>query len=209
MTAITATTVKTAAQGLLSPRATDWDSVPEVKLPLKPTPLEAQPSAYVQKAWQGRRRGNIGSVSVKALAVDGRLLVRLQWAAADPRQSINDYNVYADACALLFPSNGKDAELSTMGSADRPVTAWYWRAGAEAPFLGTARGLGTLTREKEHGLQASSEWLGGQWQVVLAGPSGASKIGIAVWSGAAGERAGLKSHTPSWHDLKAGQAARR
>jgi len=35
-------------------------------------------------------------------------------------------------------------------------------------------------------------------------PASATKIGVAVWSGSAGERAGLKSHTPSWHDLKVG-----
>jgi DMSO reductase family type II enzyme heme b subunit len=204
MTAVTAKRVPGTAKSLLSPSAPGWKSAPEVSLDLKPTPLEAQPSAYIQAAWKGRRRAKVGPVAMKAIAVDGQLLVRLQWAAATPHQKINDNDVYADACALLFPSNGEDAEISTMGSPDKPVTAWYWRAGAEAPFLATAQGLGTVTREKQNGLQATGEWSSGQWQVVLAGPAPARKVGVAVWSGAADDRAGLKSHTPSWVDLQIG-----
>jgi len=206
MTALNVTAKKSAGavQDLLSPRARAWNDAPEVSLPLQPTPLDAQPSAYVQKAWAGRQRGGIAAVSVKALSVGGQLVLRLQWAAADPRHTINDNDVFADACAVLFPSNGKDAELATMGSADRPVTAWYWRAGAAAPNLATARGLGTVSRETKHALQATGEWQKGSWQVVLAGPAGSTRLGVAVWSGAAGERAGLKSHTPTWHDLKVG-----
>ena len=204
MTAVTATKVPGTVQSLLSPRAAGWDKAPEVKLALKPTPLEAIPSAYVQKAWEGKKRGRIASVAVRAVSVDGKLLVRLQWTAASPRQKINDNNVYADACALLFPSDGKDAELSTMGSPEKPVTAWHWQAGAEKPFLATATGLGTVTREKQHNFQATGEWLAGQWQVVFAGPAPGSRIGVAIWLGAADERAGLKSHTPSWVDLQVG-----
>ena len=206
MTAQSVTAKKSAGtiQELLSPRAAAWKDAPEVLLPLQPTPLEAQPSAYVQKAWAGRSRGAIPSVSVKALAAGGQLALRLEWAAADPRHTINDNDVFADACAVLFPADGKDAEIATMGSADRPVTAWYWRAGAGAPNLATAKGLGTVSREAKHSLKATGEWQSGSWQVVLAGPASSAKIGVAVWSGASGERAGLKSHTPSWHDLKVG-----
>jgi DMSO reductase family type II enzyme heme b subunit len=201
---VTAKKAAGAVQDLLSPRAPAWNDASEVSLPLQPTPLDAQPSAYVRKVWDGRQRGDIPSVSVKALAASGQLVLRLNWAAADPRHAITDNDVFADACAVLFPANGKDAELATMGSADRPVTVWYWRAGADAPNLATARGLGTVSREAKHSIQATGEWQDGSWQVVLAGPASATKIGVAVWSGTAGERAGLKSHTPSWHDLKVG-----
>ncbi|MBE7518240.1 MAG: hypothetical protein HS107_03255 [Thermoflexaceae bacterium] len=204
MTAVTASKTSGTVEDLLSPRAAAWKSVAETSLPLQPTPLDAQPSAYVQKAWANRDRGNVPSVKVKALAAGDQLVLRLEWAAPDPRRTISDNNVYADACAVLFPSNGKDAELATMGSADKPVTAWYWRAGAAGPFLATATGLGTVSREARHGIQATGEWQAGSWQVVLAGPAKSARIGVAVWSGIAGERAGLKSHTPAWHDLKVG-----
>ena len=201
---MTSATARGAAQGLLSPSAAGWDKVPETRLVLKPTPLESQPSAYVQKAWAGRKRGKIGAVVVKAAQSGGTLFVRLQWAAPDPRLKITDNDVYADACALLFPADGKDAEISTMGSIEKPVTTWYWRAGAEAPFAGSARGLGTVTREKQSAIKATGEWLAGQWQVVLSGPAPGTRVAVAVWSGAAGERAGIKSHTPSWTDLQVG-----
>ncbi len=201
---VTAKKASGVVRDLLSPRAPAWDDAIEVSLPLQPTPLEAQPSAYVQKAWAGRQRGGIESVAVKALAAGDELVVRLQWAAPDPRHTINDNDVYADACAVLFPANGNDAEIGTMGSAGKPVTAWHWRAGAAGPNVATAQGLGTVTREKKHALQATGEWQNGSWHVVLAGPGNPAKIGIAVWSGAASERAGLKSHTPTWHDLKVG-----
>lgn len=206
MTTLSVTASKTAkaVSDLLSPRAAAWKDAAEVTLPLQPTPLDVQPSAYVQKAWAGRERGNVPTVAVKALAAGDQLVLRLQWAAADPRHTINDNDVFADACAVLFPSNGKDAELSTMGSPAKPVTAWYWRAGAATPYVATATGLGTVSRETKHSLQASGEWQNGTWQVVLAGPAKSARIGVAVWSGAASERAGLKSHTPTWHDIKAG-----
>lgn len=201
---MTSATTRGATQGLLSPSDAGWAKVAESRLVLKPTPLESQPSAYVQKAWAGRKRGKIGAVVVKATQSSGTLYVRLQWAAPDPRLKITDNNVYADACALLFPANGKDAEISTMGSPEKPVTTWYWRAGAEAPFAGTATGIGTVAREERHSVKASGEWLAGQWQVVLSGPAPGTRVAVAVWSGAADERAGIKSHTPSWTDLRVG-----
>ncbi|MCL4230764.1 MAG: hypothetical protein KJ053_04200 [Dehalococcoidia bacterium] len=204
MTAVTASKTSGTVEDLLSPRAAAWKNAAEVKLPLQPTPLDAQPSAYVQKAWANRERGNVPSVAVRALSVGDQLVLRLEWAAPDPRRLINDNDVYADACAVIFPSNGKDAELSTMGSPERPVTTWYWRAGAPGPFLATATGLGTVSRAAKHGLQATGEWQAGFWNVVIAGPAKSARIGVAVWSGVSGERAGLKSHTPAWHDLKVG-----
>ncbi len=205
MSALAAKKVNGAVRDLLSPRAAAWKDAPEAVLPLQPTPLDVQPSAYVQTAWTGRERGNVASVSVRALAAGGQLLVRLQWSANDPRHSISDNDAFADACAILFPSDGKDAELATMGSEAKPVTAWYWRSGTPAPYMATARGLGTVTRVASSPLTAAGEWAAGQWQVVVAGPApAAAKLGVAVWSGAASERAGLKSHTPSWHDLKVG-----
>ncbi len=204
MTPVTTKDVSGAAQRLLAPSAAGWERVAETRLHLTPTPLDSQPSAYVRKAWTGRKRGKIGTVAVKATTAGGTLYVRLQWDAPDPRQKITDNDVYADACALLFPADGKEAEISTMGSPEKPVTAWYWRAGAESPFLASATGLGTVTREKRTAIQASGEWLAGQWQVVFAGQAPGNRVAVAVWCGAAGERAGIKSHTPSWTDLPAG-----
>lgn len=196
---------------LLAPSHAEWASAEETLLPLEPTPLERQPSAYVQKSWESRPHVATSSIRLRALLTDDSLVLRLAWVAEQPVEAITDNNVYADACGVLFPLDGENAELSSMGSEASPVQSWYWRAGLSAPFVVTAKGLGTVTRERESALVANAEWRDGEWSVVFARPldvdgvplvRGAEvPVGLAVWSGEAGERAGLKSHTPVWHRL--------
>ena len=94
-----------------------------------------------------------------------------------------------------------------MGSDKAPVTAWYWRAGSEDPSVLNATGLGTTRPAIDQNLHVSAELNGNTWAVVFAHPLGSDQgdsipIGFAVWTGAAGERAGLKSHTPNWQVLQ-------
>ena len=196
---------------LLSPDAGAWDASSEVVISLTPTPIERQPSAYVQAVWRDRPRGDVSEVKVRAVSNDDSLVLRLDWAAAEPHRSINDINVYADGCAVLFPANGETADLETMGSPEQPVAAWHWRAGTEQPFSVTATGIGTVERMVDHPLRVSARWGDGRWQVVLGSPlrSGGLElrrgmtlpIAFAVWCGAASDRAGLKSHSPQFHQL--------
>ncbi len=113
---------------------------------------------------------------------------------------------------MLFPADGREAEFDTMGSPEHPVQGWHWRAGTDLPFVVTATGIGTVERAKEHPVQVRSRWSEGRWQVVLAGPLGAGgmplrkgsglPVAFAVWSGAARERAGLKSYSPQACELR-------
>jgi DMSO reductase family type II enzyme heme b subunit len=198
--------VEAGPEKLLAPDAVEWGRAAEAVVPIGPTPLDRLPSAYVQVAWRDRPRGGIGEVRVRAAAGGGSLAVRLDWAALRPSRLISDVNVYPDACAVLFPADGREAELGTMGSPNHPVQGWHWRAGTDLPFVVTATGIGTVERAKEHPVQARARWSEGRWQVVLAGPLGAEgmplrkgsalPVAFAVWSGAARERAGLKSYSP-------------
>jgi DMSO reductase family type II enzyme heme b subunit len=192
---------------LLAPDAGEWDRAAEAVVPIDPTPLERLPSAYVQVAWRDRPRSGIREVRVRAAAAGSAgLAVRLEWAAPRPSRSISDVNVYPDACAMLFAADGREAEFGSMGSPKHPVGGWHWRAGTDLPFAVKAEGIGTVERAKEHPVQARARWAEGSWQVVLAGPLGSEGIPLrkgsrlpvafAVWSGAARERAGLKSYTP-------------
>lgn len=201
-----------AFEELLSPDAAAWDESSEAVISLTPTPLERQPSAYVQTVWQKRPRGEVNEVKVRALSNANSLVLRLDWAAADPRRSINDINVYADSCAVLFPANGQSAELETMGSPEHPVAAWHWRAGTEQPFSITATGIGSVTRQTDHQLRVSARWADGRWQVVLGSPLPADAVSItkgsaipiafAIWCGTADDRGGLKSYSPQFHQLR-------
>ena len=195
-----------ALEKLLAPDAGEWDRATEAVVSVTPTPLDRQPSAYVQASWRGRPRSGLGEVRVRAASGAGGLAVRLDWEALRPSRLISDVNVYPDACAVLFPADGREAEFGTMGSPEHPVRAWHWRAGTDLPFAVKASGIGTVERAAEHAVQGRARWAEGRWQVVLAGPQGANGIPLrkgsampvsfAVWSGAARERAGLKSYTP-------------
>jgi DMSO reductase family type II enzyme heme b subunit len=198
--------VEAGCEKLLAPDAAEWGRAGEVAVAVEPTPLERLPSAYVQVSWRDRPRGGIGEVRVRAAAGGGEVAVRLEWGALRPSRLISDVNVYPDACALLFAADGREAELGTMGSPEQPVGGWHWRAGTDLPFVVTATGIGTVERAAEHGVQARSRWSEGRWQVVLMGPLGAKglplrkgsvlPVAFAVWSGAARERAGVKSYSP-------------
>lgn len=216
-TATDTVTISVTASGaalgdVLSPWHRHWTDRPFATIPLAPTPLDRQPSAYVQAAWKERPYGQLRDVAVSSCLAASHLAISLCWDAPDPRDRISDNHVYADACAVLFPLDGQGAELATMGDESRPVTAWQWRAGAEHPFLVLARGLGTVERIPDHPLRAAAEWRAGTWRVVLARPldgpgvplaaGAAVPMGIAVWTGANQERAGLKAHTPVWHRLQ-------
>jgi DMSO reductase family type II enzyme heme b subunit len=203
---------ETALETLLAPEAKEWESADEAVIPLEPTPLESQPSAYVQAAWLERPRSEARGLRVRAAAGDAGLAVRLDWDAPRPQRSISDVNVYPDACAVVFPADGAQAEFQTMGSAEHPVRAWHWRAGTDVPFVVTATGIGTAERVSEHQVAARARWSDGCWQVVLARPLGAAgvplsrgsvvPVAFAVWSGAAQERAGIKSFSPRPCELR-------
>src|SRR3972149_7883240 len=111
------------------------------------------------------------------------------------------------AAGVLFPLNG-DAPLESMGSADAPVNAWYWRATMadedDAQNL-IARGAGTAAQTAKSFSQARARWLDGRWEVVFSrplqadgegvrlAPGKAAEGGVAVWGGSSQGRAGGKA----------------
>lgn len=197
---------------LLAPGGAAWRGIAETSVPLAPTPLAAQPSAYVQAARAGRPHGGVGTLAVAAAVADGALYLRLRWACPNPRPAITDNNVFADACAVMFPLDGLTAELATMGSPTAPVQAWHWRAGTAQPFVLTAEGLGTTTRLAHHPVTVAAEWARDAWSVVFRRALDGQGVPLwsgktvpaafAVWQGANEERAGLASHTPAWTELQ-------
>jgi len=214
ITQLHARPIETSLESLLAPDSKEWKAADESVVPLEPTPLDQQPSAYVQASWQERPRSQPGDLLVRAAAVDGGLAVRLDWAAPRPQRFISDVNVYPDACAVVFPADGVETEFRTMGSSEHPVRAWQWRAGNDAPFVVTATGIGTVERVPEHEVQARAHWGDGRWQVVLTRSLAADgvplargsilPVAFAIWSGAARERAGIKSISQPPCELRIG-----
>lgn len=187
----------------------EWQNADAADLETVPTPSASQPSAYVRQTLIGETRHQVGSVTVGAMTSSDAVHICLEWAAAEPVQEVNDYDAWADACALMIPVNG-DADIETMGSADSPVAVVHWMAGRE-PTVALARGIGTTRRETDHGVIAEANWADGRWRLLLSCPfdeaalsipkKGPVPIAVAIWSGTAAERAGVKSHTPVWHEL--------
>ncbi len=207
-----ARSVQIADETLLAVDSDEWEHAAESRVPVAPTPLGHQPSAYVQAAWRDRPRSGVGELRVRALASASAFAVRLDWPAARPEHVVNDVNVYSDACAMIFPADGREAEFDTMGSEQHPVRVWHWRAGHERPFVVTATGIGTVEPVSEHEVQGRARWNEGRWQVVLTRPLAARgvplekgcsmPVAFAIWTGAARERAGLKSYSPQPCELR-------
>lgn len=200
---------------LLDPLSSPWQRLPTEVLPLVPTPLASQVSAYVQVAWQGRGHGRIDQLRVSAAHNGEALLFRLQWRDETGNDRIADIDQFADAAAVLFPLKG-DAVLATMGDAQRPVNAWYWQADLPRAINVTATGLGTTIRHKDSFLMASSVHEAGTWNVVIGrpfavrgagqvavalAPGQTMKVAFAVWDGGNQERAGLKAVALHWQEL--------
>ncbi len=211
---IKARRVEAADSALIDPAGTEWRSAEVTRLSLDPTPLISQPSVYVQAKWETTDYGTLGALSVQALHNDNGIFFRLQWDDATENGDIRDTDQFTDAAAVLFPVN-EDAQLSSMGSAQQPVNAWYWRPDMETPFSVTSVGTGTTRRTVDPSLHGNGAHKGDAWTVVIgralqsagdgyvqlaAGET--AKVAFAVWQGSNVERAGLKAVTLEWQPLE-------
>ncbi len=181
---------------------------------LDPTPVDSQPTEYVINAWKERAYGLTGQLRVAAAHNGETLFFRLSWQDETEDTAIPDTDRFTDAAAVLFPVRS-DAPLLTMGTADRPVNAWYWRPDLEEALSVTATGLGTTVRHSGASVVAAASYSDGGWQVVISRPFSArgdtgvalmpgqtTKAGFAVWKGSNQERAGIKSATLDWQPLQ-------
>jgi complex iron-sulfur molybdoenzyme family reductase subunit gamma len=207
--------IQLATRTLLNPASPQWGRVPVEELRMGGTPLHLQPSRYVRTVWAGRPLGAVRFLKVQAAHNGKDLLIRLEWQ--DPSQDVDygDGSHFPDAAGVLFPLDG-DAPLLTMGSEDKPVNAWYWRASFQRDEAENiiARGLGTVEEMPKSYLQARARWAEGKWTVVFTRPlaidgnegvrlgSGQTvRVAFAVWEGASQERAGIKSFSKQWQEL--------
>jgi DMSO reductase family type II enzyme heme b subunit len=204
-----------ATRTLLNPTAQQWSKVPAEEISLASIPLSRQPSRYVRTAWAGKPVGAVRFLKVQVTHNGKDIAFRLEWADETENKDHGDGSVFPDAAGVLFPLK-KDAPLESMGSAEAPVNAWYWRANlpeGEGQNL-IAAGAGTIQETAKSFAQTRARWADGRWQVVLArpltingdgvklSPKKSTKVAFAVWEGSSQERAGLKSFSRSWRELE-------
>jgi DMSO reductase family type II enzyme heme b subunit len=107
----------------------------------------------------------------------------------------------------MFPLQ-TGASAITMGSADKPVNAWFWKADEALPCDVYAEGYATSERRKanQSGLTATGYYDNERWTVVFQrdmkvaeknyitfAPASDTTIAFAVWEGSNKERSGQKS----------------
>lgn len=208
--------VKAKRAELLDPGGEAWKQVRPSTVVLSPTPLEMQPTDYVRVSWTSRPYGKASSMRVSSLHNGDQIFFRLVWQDDSSDAKIADIDQFVDAAAVLFPI-AEDAPLFGMGSKDKPVNAWFWRADWERPKNVAAEGMGSTQRRDDPALAASARHQRGRWDVIIARslngkgspagtvalrPGASTKIAFAVWQGANQERAGIKAFSPDWQELR-------
>lgn len=201
------------AKVLLDPAASAWDGVPAETIAMGGTPLAQQPSRYIRTVWSDRPIGSVRSLAVRSAHNGKEVFFLLEWSDGTQNADYLERD-FPDGAGVLFPLKG-EAPLDTMGSEKEPVNAWFWRADLEDGAKSIiASGIGTVSESEKTSIAARGQWKDGVWRVVFARPLAVAgnhsvalevgksvKVAFAVWDGASGERAGIKSFSKKWREL--------
>ena len=200
---------------LLDPIGPYWGSQATTNIPLYGAPAAMQPTEAIQVTWADRKIGAVNEVRVKALHDGDFLFFHLDWADPSENSDHGDNSSFPDGAAVALPLAAQ-TPLVTMGSPEKGMNAWYWRANApESGRNVVSGGLGTSETLDMDLVKCGSVWREGRWQVVISralrvqgdGPivqleaGGNTQFGVAVWEGSNGERGGIKSFSGNWIEL--------
>jgi DMSO reductase family type II enzyme heme b subunit len=210
--------VSLGREQLLDPLASAWSTIPGDQLKMVATPLANQPSEYIKASRDEKKIGKVHTLTVQSVNNGTDIFFRLSWPDESKDAEFKDNNSFPDACGILMPLHGGDPPIEEMGSKQAPVNAWLWKASlGDAARTTIGHGLGTTEFSKQDPISAKAAWRDGTWAVVFARaltvpqlqeectqlpPGGSVKIGFAVWDGSNGERAGIKSFSKEWRELK-------
>ena len=180
------------------------------RIRLMVAPTGHQPGNYVPETGPVKQGAATRHLDLEVLPHGNGWRIGLRWPAPEPvRDMEGDPGRFVDAAALMVPLDNQ-ADWLTMGSEKHPVEGLLWRANAQGVQRFSARGLGTTERGgacSDTVVEVSRG--GGQWQVLLmlerwSRLTEQRKLGIAIWQGHLGERAGLKSVSPGWVEVGRG-----
>jgi DMSO reductase family type II enzyme heme b subunit len=213
---VTAARVSAPTDTLLDPGAEAWRGLGTQRIQLLASPLQLQPSEYVQTKWAALRHGDTKEIRVAAAHNRQSIFFRLEWDDPIDDSHPNDMADFPDQAGVMLPLKD-DAVMEQMGDPAKPVNMWLWRGDVETPFYVTAEGRGTATRHAESPLSARGVWNNGIWSVVISRPFNVNlpaafvvplapgmthKCSFAVWQGSNKERGGLKAYAPVWQPLE-------
>jgi DMSO reductase family type II enzyme heme b subunit len=198
-------------------RASAWSAVEGTQISLAPSPiaLTESVSPYMSKSAD---HGKVDRLDVQMTHNGTTLSIRVTWRDPDKDDEINDLDQFTDGVAIMFPIQ-PGASAFTMGSADKPVNAWFWKADEADPFDIYAEGYSSSQRRNgsTSGLKANGYHEEGSWTVVfqrpmrpetVAGeqfavldPEADNAIAFAIWEGSNYERSGQKSVSGEFVEL--------
>jgi len=177
------------------------------KISLIAAPTGLSPGGYVKTAYADRSAPRTPVADLEAVTTGGAWRIRVRWPCSEPvRELGEDVDRFVDAAAVLAPTVA-DAPWMTMGAPGQPVEGALWRADRTELLGVRAEGLGTVVRsDVPEAWKARAEWKAGQWRLELdlegwTALDARRQLAIAVWQGAQGDRAGLKSVSPGWVEL--------
>ena len=178
------------------------------RINLMAAPTAIQPGDYVVAAYADATRALTPFVNLDLEKSSLGWRATLAWHCPEPVKDIRgDTNRFADAAALLVPVR-PDTAMISMGAEGYPVEGFLWRADWQTPKTIRAEGFGTVERlDAPKGWRALGEWQSRTWLVRFEMPSWPAleqqmKLGVAVWQGARAQRAGLKSVSPDWIEVR-------
>jgi len=209
--------IKAENEKLLNPLAEEWSNVEAHEVGLFQTPIAMVEHLSPFMALS-KDHGNISRLSFKMVHNVKAVSIHVSWKDETRDQAIDDLDQFIDSVAVMFPMT-PTANVMTMGDADNPVNAWFWRADKDEPYDVLAHGFGTSRRRggSVSGLSVGQEYRDGHWHVVFQRrlrvhaithkqvgfkPGGTSAIAFAVWDGSNKERSAQKSFSGAWLPFK-------
>ena len=195
-------------------RSLSWSKIKTQELQLSPSPiaLTESVSPYMAKT---TGHGVINKLNVQMTHNGTTLSIRLSWPDPDKDDELADLDQFSDAIAVMFPLV-EGASAFSMGSADKPVNAWFWKADESEPYDVLAKGYATSRKRPANlsDLTANSYYSDGGWVVVLQRPllsndeelvslkpGNESAIAFAVWEGSNAERSAQKAVSGEFMEL--------
>lgn len=194
------------ASELADGHAKAWLAIDEKELPLAPSPLALTKflSPYMSKK---SGHGKVKKIRVRMVHDGTTFSMRLSWLDPEKNDELADLDQFSDAVSVMFPLS-KGASAFTMGSSQKPVNAWLWKADEKEPYDVFAEGYATSKRRAadSSGLRANGYYEEGNWVVVMQRPMKTTgpgfvpiepgvdtAIAFAVWEGSNQERSAQKA----------------
>jgi len=184
---------------LVSPDDAQWNNATAKSFSLRF--INSTGGGGMQDGGDGTSGGTGGTMVVKAIHNGTDIAFRMSWNDATQNDVVTGVDEFSDRAGIMFSAQQK----CRMGSPNNPVNIWFWHAAKGIVNNIIAGGLGTITKTGDDNIQVISNYVSGEWQIVMSRPlasinldnqvdlsNGNDPIAFARWDGSNWERNGKK-----------------